>query len=89
MTPDARSYNILIKGYARAGLLSLLPDLVADMQMEVAYLTPIVQINTRADTCAAPPGHKFDSVCTRRCLQCKENWAETRSHDSKLSTVAD
>lgn len=39
MTPDARSYNILIKGYARAGLLSLLPDLVADMQMEVAYLT--------------------------------------------------
>lgn len=38
--PDARAYNILIKGYARAGVLSLLPELVADMQLEVGAEVP-------------------------------------------------
>ena len=36
LPPDPQAYNILIKGYARAGLLSLLPDLIADMQLEVS-----------------------------------------------------
>ena len=33
--PDVQAWNILIKGYARAGVLTILPDLIADMQMEV------------------------------------------------------
>jgi pentatricopeptide repeat protein len=33
--PDAQAWNTLIKGYARAGVLTILPDLIADMQMEV------------------------------------------------------
>lgn len=34
-SPDAQAWNTLIKGYARAGLLTILPDLIADMQLEV------------------------------------------------------
>jgi pentatricopeptide repeat protein len=35
--PDVQAWNTLIKGYARAGVLTILPDLIADMQMEVTF----------------------------------------------------
>jgi pentatricopeptide repeat protein len=38
--PDVQAWNTLIKGYARAGVLTILPDLIADMQMEVTIDDP-------------------------------------------------
>ena len=38
--PDVQAWNTLIKGYARAGVLTILPDLIADMQMEVTSNDP-------------------------------------------------